>query len=107
MRKAIKVNLSEKQKRILKENADGTHTPLHLKIRSQIILYASEGRTNDFIEDKMGIDGKTVTKWRSRYNKQYEELSRIEAETPHGLRSAIKKTLSDEARSGCPPKFSD
>ena len=41
-----KIVLSEKQERILSENAIGTHTPLHIKIRSQIILNASKGWSN-------------------------------------------------------------
>ena len=36
-----------------------------------------------------------------------EELKRIELETPHKLRSAIEKILSDAQRPGGPPKFKD
>ena len=104
---ASKIALSQKQKRILTENAAGTHTQLHLKIRSQIILHAANGWSNNAIEKTMGIDAKTVKLWRDRYKRQSEELRRIEAETPHKMRSAVNKILSDEQRPGCPSKFRD
>jgi putative transposase len=101
------ITLSKKQHQILKENAVGTHTPLHIKTRSQIILHASKGWSNNAIEENMGIDPKTVNKWRDRYSVQYEELKRIETETPHKIRSTIMKVLSDAPRTGGPPKFKD
>ena len=104
---AKKIVLSEKQERILTENASGTHTPLHIKIRSQIILNAAKGWSNSTIEENMGIDHKTARKWRGRYGNRYEELKRIEAEEPHKLRGEIHKTLSDAGRIGAPPKFKD
>jgi putative transposase len=102
---ASEITLSEKQKRILTEHAVGTHTPLHFKTRSQIVLHAAGGRTNNAIEKDMGIDAKTVKLWRDKYSKEYEELRRIEAESPHKIRSAVKKVLSDEPRSGRLPTF--
>jgi putative transposase len=104
---ASTITLSEKQKRILTEYAVGTHTPLHLKTRSQIVLYAAASWTNNAIEKHMGIDAKTVKQWRDRYNRQYEELRRIETETPHKIRSSVKKTLSDKQRSGRLATFTD
>jgi putative transposase len=100
-----KIVLSDKQKRILTENAVGTHTPLHLKTRSQIILNAAKGWNNTAIKESMGIDHKTVRLWRTRYVNNYEDLKRIEAEKPHKIRSAIKTVLSDAHRSGSPPTF--
>jgi len=105
--KAAPVTLSENQERILTDYAVGTHTELHIKIRSQIILNAAKGWSNNTIEKTMGIDPKTVKKWRDRYSFKYEELKRIELETPHKIRSSIKDVLSDEQRSGSSPKFKD
>ena len=102
-----KIVLSKKQKRILTEIAVGTHTPLHLKNRSQIILLAAEEWSNYAIEKDMGIERKTVRRWRDRYSSSYEELNRIETETPHKTRSAIKEILSDAPRPGGPSKFKD
>ena len=107
LKTATKIEISEKQKRILKGNATGTHTPLHLRTRSQIILYAAKGWSNNAIEKTMGIDGKTVKLWRDRYSRHYEEMRRTEAETPLKIRSAVNKILSDEQRPGSPPTFTD
>jgi hypothetical protein len=104
---ASKVELSENQKRILREYAVGTHTPLHLKTRSQIVLYAADGWGNNAIERSMGLDPQTVKVWRDRYSIQYEELRHIESETPHKLRNSIKQILSDKQRPGRPSTFTD
>jgi len=104
---AKKVVLSEKQEQILKEYAAGTHTPLHLKTRAQIVLKAAKGWTNNSIEKDMDLDPTTVKRWRDRYSAQYEQLKHTEAETPRKLRSMIEKILSDEQRPGGPPTFTD
>ena len=49
-KRATKIELSEKETKILRENAMGTHTPLHLKTRSQKIIEATEGKSNNEIE---------------------------------------------------------
>ena len=104
---AAKIELSERQERILTGFAVGTHTPLHLKTRSQIVLSAAKGCTNNAIETDMDLDAKTVQLWRDRYSEQQEELKRIEAETPLKTRSQIVKILSDKQRPGSPAKFTD
>ena len=104
---ASTIELSEKQRQILTEYAVGTHSPMHLKTRSQIILKASNGLSNNSIEREMGLDPKTVKCWRDRCSASHEELKRIEAETPHKVRGAIIKILSDEQRPGGPSKFTD
>jgi len=101
------VELSEKEERILTGYAKGTHTPLHLKTRAQIILMAAEGSTNNAIERGLGLNGRTVTLWRNRYSGQHKELQRVEAEAPNKLRSTIEKILADEQRPGGPPTFKD
>lgn len=102
-----KIELSEKQAKILREYAKGTHTRLHLKTRSKIIIMSAEGKSNNGIEKALGIDAKTVKKWRDRYSVEHEELREIEQERPQKLRKAIEKTLTDEQRAGSPAKFRD
>ena len=106
-KKAMPIELSEKEREILTENADGTHKPLHLKIRSRIILCAAEGKTNNAIEREMDINSETVKIWRDRYGGQKAELKRTEAESPQKMRSLIEKILTDGQRPGAPPKFAD
>jgi len=106
-RSATKINLSEKQEQILTEYAVGTHTPLHLKTRAQIVLKAADGFRNTAIKKDMRLDATTVRRWRDRYGLSHEELKRVETETPGKMRSVIKKVLSDEQRPGGPPTFTD
>ena len=107
IKKAVEINLSEGQKRIITEFVRSTHQPLHLKVRAEIVLRASEGSSNGAIERDMGIDHNQVKRWRKRYGNNQEQLSLVEEKTPHKLRSAIVKVLSDTQRSGAPAKFRD
>ena len=49
------IKLTEVQERILKQFAQGTHTELHLKERSQIILLGNSGYGNHQIERELKI----------------------------------------------------
>ena len=80
--KAREIFLSENEKRILAEFARSTHHPLHLKIRSEIVLRAAEGSSNNSIERDMGIDKDQVKRWRDRYGNNQEKISLTERETP-------------------------
>jgi putative transposase len=106
-RTASEIKLSDKEKRILTEAAKGTHTPLHLKIRSQIVLMSAEGWTNNAIERELQLGTKTAKRWRDRYSSQSEVLKRTETEAPHKMRSLIENILSDEQRAGGPSTFTD
>ena len=59
-----------------------SHTPMHLKMRSQLILNAAAGWTNNDIESSMKLSAKKVKRWRDRYSAKRDELQRIEKETP-------------------------
>jgi len=89
---AKKIELSEKEEEILKEYKKGTHKGLHMKIRSEIVLRASQGESNNKIEREMKKDAKTIQKWRDRYSKSSEEL---------------KKILSDDQRPGGPRTYKE
>ena len=104
---ATVINLSEHEKKILTQLKAGTHSPLHLKRRAEIILLSNEGETNNSIEWKMQISGENVTRWRNRYAGSQQELAKLEAETPKKLRAAIKNVLSDEKRPGKPASFTN
>ena len=104
---AAEIVLSEREKKILAELSKGTHTPLHFKVRAQIILNAAAGWSNNTIEMNMQLSAKKVKRWRDKYSKMQEELRQIERESPHKLRKTIENALSDEQRPGGPPKYSD
>jgi len=104
---AKEINLTKSQERILKQFAQGTHTELHIKERSKIILMANSGYANHKIKRELNTTGNRVIKWRNRYNEKAGYLQDIENKTPLKLKSEIIKTLSDEPRPGAPPKFTD
>jgi len=105
--KAMEIKLSAREKRILTGFANGTHQPSHLKIRSEIILRAADGSSNNAIEREMKIDKNQVKRWRDRYGKKQEQISLTEKETPQKLRGTISEVLSDSPRNGGPSKFRD
>jgi len=105
--KAKEIKLTEQEKKILTELKKGSHTPLHLKKRSEIILLASAGESNIEISRQVSMNRENATKWRNRYAESSEELSKTETETPRKLRVLIEKILSDAARPGAPSTFTD
>jgi len=102
---AAEIKISEKERQILSENSKSRTVGENLRSRSEIILKASEGKSNNEIEREMGITGKKVTRWRNRYSEKSSVISRIEAESPHKMRRVIEEILSDEYRAGAPMKF--
>jgi len=104
---ATMIELSEKERQILEEYSKSTHQPMHLKIRSEIILQAARGLSNNAIERNMKLSARRIKTWRDRYSDSREKIAKIEAETPNKLRSAIREALSDEQRPGAPATFRD
>ena len=103
--KAPDIILSEKQRAILQQWARGTHTPLHLKNRAQIILKADEGKPNITIACELNIQRGTVSKWRNNWAQAASEIQHTESERPHKLKSNLKAVLKDQYRTGKPPFF--
>ena len=104
---AKEIKLNEHEKAILTQMKNGTHTKLHLKKRSEIILRASEGESTRSISREIKMDKGSVREWRNRYESSREEMTKTEAETPKKLRGLIEKVLSDAARPGTPCTFAD
>lgn len=102
---ATPITLTPRQKKILTELSIGTHSPLHLKQRSEIILLAHEGVTNHAIRRTTGLTRDTVILWRNRFAAAKEELLLVEQQTPYKLRASIQLVLSDAKRPGAPPTF--
>jgi transposase len=105
MMEALEIKLNEREKRILMEFSRSTHQPSHLKKRSEVVLLAADGNSNNAIERIMGIDKNQVKRWRDRYSTKQEEICLIEKESPPKLRSTIIEALSDLPRSGGPAPF--
>lgn len=104
-KKAVVVILSIRQKQILDEFSKGTHTPLHLKQRSSIVLMASQGENNYAIAKKLQLSYDCVAKWRSRFAAAFPVLEKTELGAPQQLRREITSVLSDAPRPGAPATF--
>jgi len=99
--------LTDNQKRILEQFANGTHTPQHLMNRAKIVLLAAKGNSNYSIEHELNATNHTVIKWRNKYFAAADKLEKIEKETPLKIKETIINVLSDDERSGTPSKFTD
>ncbi len=99
-KKAKIIEATEKQKEILTKLSKSTHTAMHIKVRSQIILDSLSGMTNTDISIKNNIYRKQIGLWKNKWEKSYNELCLMEKEQSSKLKSQIILTLSDEYRSG-------
>lgn len=75
-------------------------------MRAQIILAAAEGKNNQEIADRLGIDPQTVRIWRGRWAEAAERLDALEAgDDEADLLEIVHELLRDDSRSGAPAKF--
>jgi putative transposase len=102
-----RILLTEKQRAILREIVRRRTSPQGETVRAEIILKADEGKRNKHIAQALHITRRTVRIWRTRWTNAAEILRKIESEgDDKQLKSSIQSALTDNARSGCPPKFS-
>jgi transposase len=103
--KAAKVTVSERQLSILNQLRRSKTEPAWVVQRAAIIVLAWEGLLNEEISAEVGLGRMEVGKWRSRWRDAWEDLTLLECTEPRRLRQAIRDTLRDAPRSGCPGKF--
>lgn len=101
-----RIHLTERQRAILQEIVRCRNSPQGETIRARIILKADEGARNKHIADNLHIGRRRVRHWRTRWINAAESLRKIESEgDDKQLKSSIREALTDNPRSGCPPKF--
>lgn len=79
--------------------------PASLVKRSQIILLASQGASNQVIAAEVGLHYNHVATWRNRFLQALPSLREIETGSPEKLEEEIRLLLSDRKRPGAPPTF--
>ena len=84
---AIRISLTGTARRRLAQIAHAHTSEQRMALRANVILLASLGENNSEIADQLGVDVKTVRKWRKRYSQ-------------NGMEG-----LYDEPRSGRPFRF--
>ena len=76
-------------------------------LRARIILLAYQKRQNIQIAESVGVERRTIGRWRRRWQYSFDALLSIELnETRAALERAVVDTLRDAHRSGSPGKFS-
>jgi DDE superfamily endonuclease len=94
-----KIELSERQRKILEKLSKGRHVCEDIKKRAILILGLETGDIKDCAENHL-LTKKTVKKWRKRWLRASEELNRIERTESWKLKRNIISTLRDAYRSG-------
>jgi len=104
--KAAKIQITEKQHRILQQVERSATAPKRLVQRAGVILMGFAGILNVTIAQELGLARKQVGLWRRRWQQSFDALVAIECcESQAALRRAIEDVLSDAPRSGSPGMF--
>lgn len=106
---ARRIEVSARQRAVLESLARASSTSQQLAERCRVVLLGAEEdtRTNEEIGVALGVDRQLVRRWRGRWADRHERLTEAEAEaaTDADLRALVIDVLSDNRRSGGPPKF--
>ena len=104
--KAAKIQITEKQHRILQQVDRSATAPKRLVQRVGVILMGLAGMLNVTIAQELGLAPKQVGLWRRRWQQSFDALVAIEChESQAALCRAIANVLSDAPRSGSPGTF--
>ena len=112
----LAIELTPRQRSVLQKIQSKQTSPKRLVVRSWIILFANEGKTNSFISKYLHIKRDTVIKWRRRWYQSSESLQALAQDLSacgHAQAGTDEKVftegiisiLSDKERSGAPLKF--
>jgi len=106
-RQAPRLVLLPRQSAILERLARLRTVERRLAERVQVVLWSAEGKTTVEQAEALGVDPQRVGRWRHRWDEASEKLAAAEAsvEADDKLEEMILEVLSDEERSGAPPKF--
>lgn len=107
--KASAINLTSKQREILLTTVNSrTGRQDHIQ-RAQIVLMSDQNLSNVDISKKLSLGKSAVSKWRRRWFNHQDVLQEIENSSIKAIdfKRYIESLLSDEARSGKPPKFTE
>lgn len=105
--KKIEIRVTEKQREVLTQLVRRRSTPQSLAKRAQLVLAAVDGVSNTEISRNLPLDRPQVVLWRGRWIEAYPKLCLVEQEQPTELEDTIVQLLSDRARPGTPPTFSE
>lgn len=73
MRRAVKIALSEDERKELERTAKSKCSEVRNVLRSKIVLMAAEGKDNQSISNELCVNENTVFLWRNRFAKRRQE----------------------------------
>lgn len=104
--KAAKIVITERQQKVLQELCAARTTEVRIAERATVILLGFEGRKNEEISPVVGLNPDQVGMWRRRWQQAFPKLVTVECTESHDkLRKAVIGVLSDQHRSGRPPRL--
>ena len=107
-RESVAVEVTERQQSVMESLVRAKSTPQQLAERCRIVLMSAEGRPTVHQADELGVDRQRVRRWRHRWATASDALAAAEKEGANDkdFKALILRVLTDEPRSGAPPKFS-
>ena len=105
--KPTRIELSERQRRVLDQIVRRQTSPQNLVRRARIILCMGEGKNNQQTAQSREVHRETVQKWRRRWLEVVPNLTGAEVTGVSDLEllQLIEAVLLDEPRLGAPVKF--
>lgn len=94
MRTAAAIELSEQEYQTLNKLRHSRKSPVRLVERLDIVLLASEGKSNQEIAHQLGFSENKVGRWRNRFSKG--GLQGIEKDLPRGRNQGGKNSLNQK-----------
>jgi putative transposase len=73
--KALPINLSRRQEKLLQQIVRGTTNPYRLVIRAKLILAAASGESNSSMSRRLELDREQVRLWRQRWRDATDKLA--------------------------------
>jgi putative transposase len=105
--KSVKVVVTARQRAVLEAIVRTKLAAHQLVERCRIVLMSAEERENKTQARELGVDRQRVRRWRHRWAKASDALVAAEHEgaSDKDLGRLVIAILSDDPRSGAPPKF--
>ncbi len=106
--RSVAIEVSIRQRMVLETLVRAKLTPQQLAERCRIVLESAEGQPNLHQAKALGVDRQRVRRWRHRWAAAREALAAAEQQnaSKKELEAMILGVLTDDQRSGAPPKFS-
>lgn len=105
--KPTPIELSDRQRSLLKQIVRRQTSPQQQVRRAELILSMDSGNNNQQTARQVGVHRETVQQWRNRWLAEVPRLTAFEMSgvSDSELQSMIEEVLMDEPREGVPVKF--